>query len=195
VYGIGAYSLYIYDAKNIAVTNNTIHDGRQYGIATGGGNVKGRSRNITVSGNTFYNMQEVGIKIRGTSDSTIFNNTVTIPEITGKGSSGIRLYSFDNSNENIRITNNTVMGNLGLGEGYSEGISSDDSRNYQISIANNRVSKCDTGIKLRFNDGIITGNTVSDCRYECIENKGENNTIYSNTLTRCNIGDIIEISL
>lgn len=185
VFNVGAYSVHTYNADNVTITNNSIHDGAQYGIATGGGDPQGISRNIVVSGNTIYNMQEVGIKIRGTDGSVIANNTVTVPSIPGIHSRGISLYSLDYGNANIRIVNNTVLGEWGDGSGG--GIVSDDAQNTGIAIQGNRVGGIDVGIELNFNNATVTGNDVSDCRNGCIVDNGNDNTVENNTLTNCSV--------
>jgi parallel beta-helix repeat protein len=185
VFNVGAYSVHTYNADNVTITNNSVHDGAQYGIATGGGDPDGISRNIVVSGNSIYNMQEVGIKIRGTEGSLISNNTVTVPSIPGLYVRGISLYSLDYGNANIRILNNTVMGEWGVGSGG--GIVSDDARNTGIAIIGNRVGGLDVGIGLNFNNGTVTGNEVSDCRTACIVDNGNDNTVENNILTNCSM--------
>jgi parallel beta-helix repeat protein len=188
VKNVREYSVVVYGSDNVRISNNIIHDGLQYGICTGGGDEGGRSHNIVVTGNTIYNMMEVGIKIRGTTGATITGNTITMgdsPQSGGDTSShhttvrGISLYSFDHTNDNILIQDNTVSGPY---EGYDgDAISSDDSRNTNIRIINNRLSKCSIGIDVRFTGGTITGNTMSDCS-TCISG-GSGNTMSGNTCT------------
>ena len=175
------YSVSCYGAKNVRITNNVIHDGRQYGIATGGGDVTGVSHTIVVTGNTIYNMQEVGIKIRGTHDSVISNNKVTLPEIAGQDSEGITLYSLDYGNANVEISGNTVIGNLGRGSGTGTCIESQSSANTGIKILNNRVSSCDTGIHILYSNALISGNILSGCT-QFIVNSGSSNTLANNIL-------------
>ena len=175
------YSVSSYGAKNVRITNNVIHDGLQYGIATGGGDVNGVTHNIVVTGNTIYNMEEVGIKIRGTHDSVISNNKVTLPEIAGRDSEGITLYSLDYGNANVEISGNTVVGNLGRGSGTGTCIESQSSANTGIKILNNHISSCDTGIHILYNNAVISGNTLSGCT-QFIVNSGSGNTLSNNIL-------------
>jgi parallel beta-helix repeat protein len=175
------YSVSSYGARNVRITNNVIHDGLQYGIATGGGDVNGVTHNIVVTGNTIYNMEEVGIKIRGTHDSVISNNTVTLPEIAGRDVEGITLYSLDYGNANVEISGNTVVGNLGRGSGTGTCIESQSSANTGITIRNNRISSCDTGIHILYNNAVISGNTLSACT-RFIVNSGSGNTLANNIL-------------
>jgi parallel beta-helix repeat protein len=178
VKNVRAYSVGVYGDSNILITNNILHDSLQYGIATGGG-VGGESYNITVTGNTIYNCQQVGIKIRGTHGAVIRNNTITMAEYSQFGR-GISLYSYDLKNDDILIDNNTITGS-GKG-GNMDGISSDDSQNTRIRITNNVVSKCSVGIAIKFNDGTISGNTVSNCS-QSIQNTGRGNIVGDNFLT------------
>ena len=159
VKNVRAYSVAVYGDSNIQITNNKIHDSLQYGIATGGG-VGGESYTITVTGNTIYNCQQVGIKISGTHGAVIRNNTITMAEYSQFGR-GISLYSYDLKNDDILIDNNRITGS-GKG-GNMDGISSDDSQNTRIRITNNVVSKCNVGIDLHFTGGTITGNKISEC--------------------------------
>jgi parallel beta-helix repeat protein len=92
---------------------------------------------------------------------------------------GISLYSYDHTNDNILIQDNTVTGPY---EGYDgDAISSDPPSNTNIRIINNRISKCSIGIDVRFTGGTITGNTISDCS-TCIYG-GSGNTVSGNTCT------------
>jgi parallel beta-helix repeat protein len=191
VKNVREYSVLTYGAENVRISNNRIHDGLQYGICTGGGSGSGndgRSYNIIVTGNTIYNMMEVGIKIRGTTGATIRGNTITMgdsPQSGGDTQShhttvrGISLYSWDGTNDNILIDGNTVAGPY---EGYDgDAISSDPPSNTNIRITNNRLSKCSIGMDILFTGGTITGNTISDCS-TCISG-GSGNTMSGNTCT------------
>ena len=180
------YSVSCYGSDNVTISSNTIHDGLQYGVCTGGGDESGRSHNITVTNNTIYNMMEVGIKVRGTTGATITGNTVTMGDSPNSGGDtpshhttvrGISLYSFDNSNDDILIQNNTVSGQY---KGYDgDAISSDDQYNTNIRILSNIVAKCNIGIDIHFNNGTITGNTISQCT-TCLYNGGSGNTVNNN---------------
>jgi parallel beta-helix repeat protein len=186
VKNVRAYSVYIYDASNVRITNNTIRDSRQYGICTGGSDGPGSwGYNITVSGNTISNCNQVGIKIRGASGAIITNNTISIPSVTTDSgdstlSRGISLYSFDEPNEHIVISGNNITGIVGSGD--TAGISSDDDNNTDITITDNYVTTCDQGIVIMFNKGIITGNTISHCG-QSILNQGSGNIVMNNNLT------------
>jgi parallel beta-helix repeat protein len=185
VKNVRAYSVYIYDASNVLITNNTIRDSRQYGICTGGSDGPGSwGYNITVSGNTLSNCNQVGIKIRGTSGAIITNNTIHIPSVTTDSgestlSRGISLYSFDEPNVHIVISDNYLAGVVGSGD--TAGISSDDDNNTDIIINDNYLTTCDEGIVIMFNNGIITGNTISHCG-QSIVNEGSGNIVMNNNV-------------
>jgi len=180
VKNIGAYSVYTYKGDNILINNNTIHDSRQYGIGTSGEGfpvVNDYSNNITITNNILYNCGQVGIKIRQTSNSLVKGNIITVPTSRyDDAPTGIRLYSFDGANNHITITNNQINA-PGAG---SIAISSDNSANSYISITNNQITNANTGIKIAFNNGIITGNSIT-YRSTCIANGGSGNTVSGNT--------------
>jgi PKD repeat protein len=184
IFNVNSYAVFVYGSypSNIRITNNYIHDIKQYGIDTGGSDGPSSwGYNVTVTGNTIANCGEVGIKIRGTKDSVISNNNVKVgarnTNPLGDEPSGIRLYSWDETNTNVKITNNIVTG---IDQNPSACINSDDSDNHGISITGNKVSHCYDGIDIQFNNGIITGNTISNCVKD-ITNGGSGNTI-SNTI-------------
>jgi parallel beta-helix repeat protein len=180
VKNVGAYSIYTYKGDNILINNNVIHDTRQYGIGTSGEGfptVNDYSNNITITNNKIYNCGQVGIKIRQTSNSLIKGNIITVPTSRyDDAPAGIRLYSLDGANNHITITENQISG---PGDG-SIAISSDDSANSYISITNNKITNANTGIKINFNNGVITGNTIT-YRSACIANKGSGNTVSGNS--------------
>jgi parallel beta-helix repeat protein len=180
VKNVGAYTVSTYTGDNIVINNNKIHDSWQYGIATSGEgfpSVSDYSNNITITNNIIYNCGQVGIKIRQTSNSLVKGNIITIPTSGyDDAPAGIRLYSFDGANNHITITNNQISG---PGDG-SIAISSDDSANSYISITNNQITNANTGIKITFNNGIITGNSIS-YRSTCIANGGSGNTVSGNS--------------
>jgi parallel beta-helix repeat protein len=186
VKNVRAYSVYLYDASNVRITNNTIHDSRQYGISTGGSDGPGSwGYNVTVSGNIISNCNQVGIKIRGASGAIITNNTISVPSVTTDSgdntlSRGISLYSFDEPNEHIVISGNNITGIVGSGD--TAGISSDDDNNTDITITGNYVTTCDQGIVIMFNNGVITGNTISHCGQSII-NEGSGNIVMNNNVT------------
>jgi len=193
VFNVNSYAVFIYGSypKNIRITNNSIHDIKQYGINTGGGDGPySWGYNITVSGNTIADCGEVAIKIRGTQDSLINNNTITLGVRNPDGDvpSGIRLYSWDEKNTNVTISHNIVTGR---DENPSSCINSDDHDNYGISIIGNRASHCYEGIDIQFDNGIITDNTIADC-VRGIINNGNGNTVSNNTISSCEEG--IQIS-
>ena len=181
VKNVKSFSVGVYGDSNIQITNNKIHDSLQYGIATGGG-VGGESYTISVTGNTIYNCQQVGIKISGTHGAVIRNNTITMAEYSQFGR-GISLYSYDLKNDDILIDNNRITGS-GKG-GNMDGISSDDSQNTRIRITNNVVSKCNVGIDLHFTGGIITGNKIYLSVSSYISGTS-GNTVTNNILTTGN---------
>jgi parallel beta-helix repeat protein len=191
VFNVNSYAVFIYGRypTNIRITNNSIHDIKQYGIDTGGSDGPySWGYNVTVTGNTLSDCGEAAIKIRGTKDSLIDNNTITLgarnTNPPGDVPSGIRLYSWDETNTNVIISNNIVTG---IDENPSSCINSDDSDNYGISITGNTVRQCSEGIDIQFNNGIITDNTVSECG-QCIINDGSGNTVSNNTISFCDEG-------
>jgi len=186
VFNISAYMLGTYRGDNIIINNNIIHDTRQYGIATSGEGfpvVNDYSNNITITNNTIYNCGQVGIKIRQTSNSLVKGNIITTPKSDPDHNepSGIRLYSFDGPNDHIIISNNTVTGG---GIPFDEGISSDDAHNTNITITGNNVSNTYYGIHIKFNNGVVTDNTIFHC-VQCILDKGMDNIVIPNTLIDC----------
>ncbi len=191
VFDVNSYAVFIYGTypANIRITNNSIHDIKQYGIDTGGSDGPySWGYNVTVTGNTLSDCGEAAIKIRGTKDSLIENNTITLgarnTNPAGDVPSGIRLYSWDETNTNVTISNNIVTG---IDENPSGCINSDDSDNYDISITGNAVRHCSEGIDIQFNNGIITDNSVSDC-VKGIINDGSGNTVSNNTISSCDEG-------
>jgi parallel beta-helix repeat protein len=181
VKNIGAYSLSTYRGDNILIHHNRVHDTWQYGIATSGEGfptVTDYSDNNTITNNTIYNCGQVGIKIRQTSNTLVKGNIITVPTSSYDDSpAGIRLYTLDGANHHITITENEISG---PGDG-SIAISSDDSENSDISITNNQITNANTGIVIRFNDGIITGNSIT-YRSVCIEDEGTTgNTVTGNS--------------
>jgi parallel beta-helix repeat protein len=182
VKNVGAYSVSTYTGDNIVISNNTIHDSWQYGIATSGEGfpqVSDYSNNITITNNIIYNCGEVGIKLRQNTNSLISGNIITIPN-SGKRASGIRLYSFDGTNKYHRILNNTISGS---GLGYDIGIDSDDKDNTDIDIFLNQISNVWVGIRIRFDSGNVSSNAITEARYAGIWVNGNNNKISQNVLT------------
>jgi parallel beta-helix repeat protein len=183
VFNVNSYAVFVYGdyPTNIRITNNYIHDIKQYGIDTGGSDGPSSwGYNIVVTGNTIANCGEVGVKIRGTKDSTISNNNVKVGARNPGGDqpSGIRLYSWDETNTNVKISNNIVTG---IDQNPSTCIDSDDSDNHGIFITGNKISHCHDGIEIQFNNGIITGNTISNCVTD-INNSGNGNIIGNNVI-------------
>jgi hypothetical protein len=184
VFNVNSYAVFVYGSypTDIRISNNNIHDIKQYGIDTGGSDGPSSwGYNVVVTGNTITNCGEVAVKIRGTKDSTISNNIIKVGarNTGGDEPSGIRLYSWDETNTNVRITNNIITG---IDQNPSTCINSDDSDNHGISITGNKVSHCHDGIDIQFNNGIITGNTISDC-VTPLTNGGSGNTISNTILT------------
>jgi len=183
VFNVNSYAVFVYGnyPSNIRITNNNIHDIKQYGIDTGGSDGPySWGYNVTVTGNTISGCGEVGVKVRGTKDSVISGNTINVgarnKNPLGDEPSGIRLYSWDETNTNVRISNNIITGK---DENPSTCIDSDDRDNYGISITGNKISHCYEGIEIQFDNGIISGNTVTNC-VKGILNYGIGNTISSN---------------
>jgi parallel beta-helix repeat protein len=186
VKNVGAYSVSTYTGDNIVISNNTIHDSWQYGIATSGEGfpvVSDYSNNITITNNTIYNCGEVGIKLRQNTNSLISGNIITIPD-SGKRTSGIRLYSFDGTNKYHRIINNTISGS---GSGHDTGIDSDNKDNTDIDIFGNQISNVRVGIRIRFDSANVISNAITDARYAGIWVNSNNNTISQNVLTNAGL--------
>ena len=178
IYEIYGYVVDCYGCNTATITGNYIHDCTQYGIASGGGS-GGMSYNITITNNIIKDIGDVGIKIRGTNNSTISGNTVIMSPIaynpnydpisTGYALRGISFYTADlSNNNNVTVTNNTVVGNIGLaGKTHSSsGIQCDSTgSSTNCTVTNNNVSNCDTGLDLGELDSpkTVTGNTMTDC--------------------------------
>jgi hypothetical protein len=184
----GGYMVEVSHGDNAIITHNLIHDGWQYGICTAGTD-SDYSNNAVVTDNTIYRMGQVGIKIQHTSNSRFEGNTITIPgrydlfSVPSIGSpepTGIRLYSFDGPNNHLTITGNTITGSGGNNE---IAIQSDDSWNTYITITNNQIRNAYTGINIKFNNGVITGNTINYVG-TCIANSGSGNTVNANPCTK-----------
>lgn len=180
VFNVNSYAVFVYGnyPSDIRITNNNIHDIKQYGIDTGGSDGPySWGYNVTVTGNTISDCGEVAVKIRGTKDSTIASNVINVgarnKNPLGDEPSGIRLYSWDETNTNVRISDNIITGR---DENPSTCIDSDDSDNYGISITGNKISHCYEGIEIQFNNGIISGNTITNCVKNII-NRGSGNTL------------------
>lgn len=178
---VRSYSLGIYTGHNDIIENNTFIDNFQYGISTGSGDPEATwGYNVTVRNNTIYNATEVGIKVRGTDGADIQYNTIYMYPDYGGYRRGISLYTLDYEAHNIVIHNNWVYGNLGMGSGSSDCISSDDENAFDIDIHDNYVTDCDIGIDIWFNDGVIYDNTVNASTY-CVLDHGDGNSVYDNT--------------
>ena len=108
VYNFGGYSVGAVRGDDITISNNRIHDSWQYGISTSGeGDDYGK--NITITKNTFSNCGQVGIKLRGCAYCLVSENSISLPD-SDEDPTGIRLYSLDEPNLHIAITNNTITG-------------------------------------------------------------------------------------
>jgi parallel beta-helix repeat protein len=180
VSNVGAYSITLWQMDNTVLRNNIIHDTYQYGIALKAGDDNYLNNNITITGNTFYRCYQVGIKIAGASNSIISNNIVNVPPTMPNNDdpSGITLYSLDWRNKNILITDNVVTGNSRTGQG----IGSQTSDNANSQIKNNKISNLGWGIDVNINNGVITGNTISNCTTP-LTSTGTGNTISGNIIT------------
>jgi PKD repeat protein len=185
VYNFGGYMVESVKGDNVVIKNNILHDGWQYAICTAGLD-SDYSNNLVVSNNKIYRMGQVGIKIQHTSNSRFEGNTITmparydlfsVPSIGSPEPTGIRLYSYDGPNNHLTITGNTIIGTGGNNE---IAIESDTSANNYITITNNQIRNAYKGINVKFNNGIITGNTI-DYVSTCIANGGSGNTISGNS--------------
>jgi parallel beta-helix repeat protein len=173
------YAVYTYKADNVIVAHNIFHDNLQYGFSTGG-ELTDYSNNLTIANNRIYNCGEVGIKLRHCSNSMVEGNTIDVSWARGTSDpTGIRLYSFDGDNKNIVITNNTIKAPVS----NAVAISSDDYRNVGIQITKNHITNAGSaGILIKFNNGTITGNSVTYQR-TCIADRGSGNRVSDNSCT------------
>jgi hypothetical protein len=162
----GSYMLEVLHGDNAIIAHNIIHDGWQYGI-TFSGSPSHMSNNGLIESNTIYRMGQCGMKIQGTSNTTIRNNIITMParydlftspSIGSQEPTGIRLYDESGSypSNHITIINNTINGTGGNGE---RAIASDSSANSTITVTNNTLNTVYYGIQNNFS-GTITGNII-----------------------------------
>jgi len=193
IFNTSAYSLYVETASNWVIRNNFIHDGIQYGIATGpGGNSAVYSNNGTVTQNTIWNMSQVGIKIRGTGNSTISENTIIIPDSDGFSASGIQLYSDDTGNKNVVIRSNIISDDYTnatrSGGGYAVGIKSDSlNENPGCIIESNIINSTYYGIQSQSDGIVVTGNRVSNVRRAGISVEANDGQYLNNILKNSGI--------
>jgi hypothetical protein len=80
----------------------------------------------------------------------------------------------------VTITGNTIKGSGGNNE---IAIQSDNSANTYITITNNQIRNAYSGINIKFNNGVVTGNTITYVG-SCIANSGSGNTVSGNTCSR-----------
>ena len=182
VYNFGGYSVGAVRGDNITISNNRIHDSWQYGISTSGEG-EDYGKNITITKNTFYNCGQVGIKLRGCAFCLVSENSISLPDSEGDPT-GIRLYSLDEPNLHIAITNNTITGS---GSGTDIAIDSDNENNSDIAITGNQIKTVYTGIRIRFDDAKVIDNTIKDSRFTGILLHGSSGTIAHNTLHNAGI--------
>lgn len=177
---VRSYSLGIYTGHNDIIENNTFIDNYQYAISTGSGDPEATwGYNVTVLNNTIYNSTEVGIKVRGTDGADIRYNTIYMYPDEGGYRRGISLYTLDYEAHNIVIHDNYIHGNLGMGSGSSDCISSDDENAFNVDIHDNYAENCDIGIDIWFDDGVIYDNTIDSSTY-CVLDHGSGNSVYDN---------------
>jgi parallel beta-helix repeat protein len=172
IHGFESYMLGVYandgPPTNVYITNNKIYNSRQYGITTGctdGSYCYGH--NIVITGNTISDCDQVGVKVRGTYDSRIANNIIHVGHHVSDEPAGIRLYTWDEQNQNIVIENNIITG---FDEYPSQGIKGDapgqygmtwDTGSRRMTIRNNQISHVNEGIVASLEGATITGNVLT----------------------------------
>ena len=136
-------------------------------------------------------MTEVGIKIRGTHDSIIELNNVTLTDAYKHSDTvrGISSYSLDRMDDNVTIRNNTVTGNGASSD--CDCISFDafevgSPTSTNMIVTNNTIESCNYGVDLATgnNGDTVTNNTISH-HTTCINDDGIGNTVTGNTKTDC----------
>jgi hypothetical protein len=170
VKNVGAYSVFIVD-NNVVFDHNTVHDSWQYGISAGYD-----VDNIEITNNTFYDCEEISIKLKAFTNTLVQLNNITVT--TGSYPVGIG-FSDDNGNDSIIVDQNTIDAS---GSGASA-IWSGNNTHTNISITDNIITHADLyGILINFDDGVITGNTITYSG-TCIEDNGSGNDVSGNTCT------------
>lgn len=194
IHDIWSYLMGIYASDgvptNIRINNNKIYNTNQYGICTGctdGPYCYGH--NVYVTNNLIYECDQCGIKIRGTHDSFVTGNTIYVGRHVGDEPAGIRLYTWDEENDNVVIDNNVI---IGRDEDPSQGIKGDSEGSYgmtwatgskRMKIRGNQISHCHNGIIADLGGAIITGNAITNCAQgmSISAEPGNPNTISGNT--------------
>ena len=191
IFNTSAYSIHSYQTSHWTIRNNFIHDGRQYGIATGAGSLTVVSENVTVINNIIWNMSQSSIKIRGTGNSSILYNSILLLNGAGESSTGINLYSNDAKNNNILIDGNTISGDFTntsrTGTGTSTGIGADPPDNLGSVIQNNTINETYRGIRIQCNFTVVRENEISNSEYSGLEITGNSNFATENILTNTGI--------
>jgi PKD repeat protein len=190
VFNVTAYPVYSQTHKNVTIRNNIVHDGTQYGIGVGAYPAGTYSENASVHDNTISNMTQVGIKIYGCSNCSIYDNNVTIPDASGSIASGIRLYSTDSANNNVSIFNNSVGGDVAntTGAGSTVAIDSDSVNFNNLSeITGNTLNSSQYGIRTRSDSMLISNNSISNSRHTGLMVYSNSSEFYYNTLVNAGI--------
>lgn len=175
------YGLQGFHTDNWVFRNNLIENSTQYGISTGGST--GWSDNVTVTGNTIKWCKEVGVKVRGTRDSTISYNKITL---TTSGT-GLRFYTNDAPVEDTVIESNIITSDPASGTTYGLMASPGD---YCIGcvMRNNSVDGAYYGVYAgQANDNssvLIEDNTFTNTRRASVLLYGDNTRFYDNIFDR-----------
>ena len=156
---IGA--LYIHGSNNISVTNSQFQQAAS-------GITELNNSNITISGNSFHNIETDGIDNGGSSNVSILNNTFTNfqPATSSAHPDAIQFWTTNTtaSAHNITVSGNTIS--VGSG-GQTQGIFMSDQVGdlpYQnVTISNNTITgELYNSISVTHADGLaITGNNVT----------------------------------
>jgi parallel beta-helix repeat protein len=187
LFNVSAYTVTSYNSDNWIFKNNYIHDGNQYAIAMQGHYPFDTSNNVTVQNNTLENFKEIGVKIRGCTNSTVSNNTIIL--LDGAGVSAIGIAYTDGISHNVIVSNNTIFGDLtnSTPTGTTTGIYSDFHEHTGMIITNNIINSTYRGIFLVRGDALVFKNSISNSRYSGLESVGNGSKFYGNTLTNAGI--------
>jgi hypothetical protein len=124
---------------SLVATNNTIANGGDQGITTGGGLTMNTAK-IIISNNQITGNTNFANAIALSHDGTTLDLTVTDNNLSGNDTSGITLYAGSGiENLVVNIANNTISNNQNLGSNASGGIDLEQFINLSGSLTNNAV--------------------------------------------------------
>ncbi len=150
------FGLYLSSVTSVAVTDSTVRDSDQEGIAVGA-----NSTSVSITGTTVENSGGNGIGV-GTGVNVFAVDSATL---TGNGGYGVR---FDGSpratGENVGgfTTENSkvlTVKDSTVADNHSGGLSVIETSN--VTISGNEVTQKTVGISLRDSQGEVTGNSVN----------------------------------